>query len=98
MTDPNEAERQRLDAVRGYGRLLEAKRGLDQGGILIISRNGWTTVPPSIANDIDDALQHLQSGAKLSDDQQQLLERTIVPDIQSEIKNPIPLQATGRSR
>jgi len=98
MTDPNEAERERLEAVRAYGRLLEAKRGLDQGGMLIISRNGWTTVPPSIAGDIDDALRYLQSGAKLSENQKQLLERTIVPDIQNEISNPIPLQVTGRSR
>lgn len=98
MTDPNEAERQRLEAVGSYGRLLEAKRGLDQGGMLIISQNGWTTVPPSIASDIDDALRHLQSGAKLSDDQTQLLEQTIAPDVQNEIKHPIPLQATGRSK
>jgi len=95
MTDLSDVAQRRLATVRAYSRLLEAKRDLDQGAMLIVSQNGWTTAPPSLAQYIDEAFQSIQAGTKLTDAQRQLLERTIVPELQSEIKNPIPLQTAG---
>jgi len=95
MTDPSPEERRRSDAVHAYALLRETKAILDQGAVVLITRDGWTTVPPLIARQVDDALQSLQAGAGVTTVRRELLDSTIPADVQAWVRQPARLDPVG---
>lgn len=75
----------------------EIGEALERGAVLIISRDGWTTVQPRKEASADGALRAFQRGKRLTDSERQLLSG-IEPMFLVEVRQPVELEAASEER
>ncbi len=96
MRDLTTEERRRMDVERRYAVLLEIKASLEAGALVLISREGQTTVPALQAADLDSVIRALQSGRKLDPAERQFLDSTLPLDIRADVQKPDSLESVDR--
>jgi hypothetical protein len=61
ISDITLTTRYRGAGLHGHAVLWAARLNLDRGALVVVSRGGWTTVPPHLAGGVDQAIHALQA-------------------------------------